>query len=123
MIISPVALVVAGLILRVGSSLVEILDLIRIAGGASNPVAGTTVPTSIKIGAVNWSGPFWSGARKETTSLNVTGPSKVVTKFPIESPSSDDSTNCALSKNVSSPVIALILRLPIYKSPLEFRPV
>ena len=47
-------------------------------------------------------------------SLNVTGVSNVVTRPPRSSPlSSSDSSREALSRNVSSPVIALIFLLPI----------
>ena len=45
--------------------------------------------------------------------LNVTGVSNVVTSAPISSLSSSLSARTAASRNVSSPVIALILRLPI----------
>ena len=45
--------------------------------------------------------------------LNVTGVSNVVTNPPIVSSSSPSSANTAASMNVSSPVIALILLLPI----------
>ena len=55
--------------------------------------------------------------------LNVTGTSKVVTREPISSSSSSESSSAALSRNSSSPVIALILRLPMYSSPLELIPV
>ena len=55
--------------------------------------------------------------------LNVTGVSNVVTNPPSVSSSSPSSTSVALSMNVSSPVIALILLLPIYKSPCELIPV
>ena len=55
--------------------------------------------------------------------LNVTGVSKVVTRPPIVSSSSPSSSNVALSMNVSSPVIALILLLPMYRSPCELIPV
>ena len=56
-------------------------------------------------------------------SLNVTGVSNVVTRLSIASASSAESTRAADSRNSSSPVIASILRLPMYRSPLEFRPV
>ena len=56
-------------------------------------------------------------------SLNVTGVSNVVTRLPIASSSSAESTSVADSRNSSSPVIASILRLPMYRSPLELRPV
>ena len=55
--------------------------------------------------------------------LNVTGVSNVVTNPPSVSSSSPSSSSIALSMNVSSPVIALILLLPIYKSPCELIPV
>ena len=55
--------------------------------------------------------------------LNVTGVSNVVTRPPITSSGSPSSASVALSINVSSPVIALILLLPIYKSPCELIPV
>ena len=45
--------------------------------------------------------------------LNVTGVSKVVTRPPITSSSSPSSARTAASINVSSPVIALILLLPM----------
>jgi len=48
-----------------------------------------------------------------TLSLKVTAVSKVVTSAPIVSLSSPLSSRTACSRNVSSPVIALILRLPI----------
>ena len=50
-------------------------------------------------------------------SLKVTGVSKVVTRPPITSFSSPSSARVALSIKVSSPVIALILLLPMYRSP------
>ena len=55
--------------------------------------------------------------------LNVTGVSKVVTRLPITSSLSPSSANTAASRNTSAPVIALILRLPMYRSPLELIPV
>ena len=55
--------------------------------------------------------------------LNVTGVSNVVTRLSMISSGSSESTNVADSKNTSSPVIASILRLPMYRSPFELRPV
>ena len=45
--------------------------------------------------------------------LNVTGESNVVTRVPISSSSSSESTSSADSRNVSSPVIALTFLLPM----------
>jgi hypothetical protein len=44
---------------------------------------------------------------------NTTGSSNVVTRFPRSPPSSSEETSSALSRNVSSPVIALIFLLPM----------
>ena len=115
---------------RVASSLVE--DTLEVTFNEDRtPTLGrpkvrslTSAPTLIVTGELNvlvWS-PF-SPPLTVMYSLNVTGVSNVVTRFPIASSSSSDAASDADSRNISSPVMASILRLPMYRSPLELRPV
>ena len=63
------------------------------------------------------------GALRVMIFSNVTGSSKTVTRLPNSPSSWSSSSRISASRNSSSPVIALILRLPIYNSPLELIPV